>query len=182
MSATYVLGLDDQLATLKVAGGKGASLARMAAAGMPVPGGFHVTTAAYRRFVDDNAIQPGILAALAGVDLASPDSLEAASTAIRGLFNRGAIPADIAAAVVSAYAEVGQGAAMGLSNSFTSLGRIVGPVWAGYTYDINGTYPFWSGLVAMLVGFVVSLVWVRPEQPQSEAAPGACPPVHGHSR
>jgi len=68
---------------------------------------------------------------------------------------------------------------IGLSNSFTSLGRIVGPVWAGYTYDVNMTYPFWSGIVAMLVGFVVSLVWVRPEQSQNEVASGLYP--HGHS-
>ncbi len=119
MPATYVLRLDDPLATLETAGGKGASLARLSAAGLPVPGGFHVTTAAYRRFVDDNAIQPGILAALAGADLANPDSLEAASTAIRGLFNRGAIPADIAAAVVSAYAGL-DGAAVAVRSSATA--------------------------------------------------------------
>lgn len=65
--------------------------------------------------------------------------------------------------LTSQRADMGEGAVMGLSNSFTSLGRIVGPVWAGYTYDINGTYPFWSGVVAMLVGFVVSLVWVAEE-------------------
>ena len=83
--------------------------------------------------------------------------------------------------LTSQRAEMGEGAVMGLSNSFTSLGRIVGPVWAGYTYDMNATYPFWSGVVAMLVGFVVSLVWVRPEQRQ-EAAPSPFPPVRGHSR
>ena len=76
--------------------------------------------------------------------------------------------------LTSQRADMGEGAVMGLSNSFTSLGRIVGPVWAGYTYDINVTYPFWSGVVAMLVGFVVSLVWVRPEQRQ-EAAPSPFP-------
>jgi phosphohistidine swiveling domain-containing protein len=119
MTTTYVLRLDDPFATLETAGGKGASLARMRAAGLPVPGGFHVTTAAYRRFVDDNAIQPGILAALAGTDLANPNALEAASTAIRGLFNQGAIPADIAAAVTSAYAGL-NGAAVAVRSSATA--------------------------------------------------------------
>jgi pyruvate,water dikinase len=119
MSTTYVLRLDDPLATLETAGGKGASLARMRAAGLPVPGGFHVTTSAYRRFVDDNAIQPGILAALAGVDLANLDSLEAASTAIRGLFGRGAIPADVAAAIAGAYAGL-DGAAVAVRSSATA--------------------------------------------------------------
>ena len=33
---------------------------------------------------------------------------------------------------------------------------------AGYAYDVNPVYPFWSGVVAMLAGFLVSLVWVAP--------------------
>jgi DHA1 family multidrug resistance protein-like MFS transporter len=82
--------------------------------------------------------------------------------------------------LTSQRAEMGQGAAMGLSNSFTSLGRIVGPIWAGYSYDVDAAYPFWSGVVAMLVGFVVSLVWVRPEQ-QQEALPSPYPHSRGHS-
>ncbi|MBL8055058.1 MAG: hypothetical protein JNK29_00090, partial [Anaerolineales bacterium] len=47
MTAEYVLALNDKRATLAVVGGKGASLARLADAGLPVPAGFHVTTAAY---------------------------------------------------------------------------------------------------------------------------------------
>lgn len=81
--------------------------------------------------------------------------------------------------LTSQRAEMGQGAAMGLSNSFTSLGRIVGPVMAGYAYDVNATYPFWIGMAAMVAGFVVSLVWVRPEQPQNEAVPGPPAPDSG---
>jgi hypothetical protein len=46
-----VLPLDDAAADLASVGGKGASLAKMAAAGLPVPAGFHITTEAYRRFV-----------------------------------------------------------------------------------------------------------------------------------
>ena len=46
-----ILALDDASATLELVGGKGASLARLVAAGLPVPPGFHVTTTAYRRFV-----------------------------------------------------------------------------------------------------------------------------------
>jgi phosphoenolpyruvate synthase/pyruvate phosphate dikinase len=50
----YVLSLGNRRATLETVGGKGASLARLIRAGMPVPGGFHVTTAAYKRFVTEN--------------------------------------------------------------------------------------------------------------------------------
>jgi len=55
---------------------------------------------------------------------------------------------------------VGQGAVMGLSNSFMSLGRIVGPIWAGLVFDVNFDYPYLSGAVVMFVGFLISLVWV----------------------
>ena len=39
-----ILELDSPDATLNRVGGKGASLARLAAAGLPVPHGFHITT------------------------------------------------------------------------------------------------------------------------------------------
>jgi DHA1 family multidrug resistance protein-like MFS transporter len=57
---------------------------------------------------------------------------------------------------------VGQGATMGLSNSFMNLGRIVGPIWAGFIFDVNVSYPYLSGAAAMLVGFLISLVWITP--------------------
>ena len=53
-SIPLILNLNSPQATLELVGGRGASLARMAAAGVPVPPGFHVTTAAYQRYVDEN--------------------------------------------------------------------------------------------------------------------------------
>ena len=52
MSNAYVLRLDDESADLATVGGKGASLARLAAAGLPVPPGFHITTQAFRAYQD----------------------------------------------------------------------------------------------------------------------------------
>ena len=49
MTQRYVRPLNDPQATLETVGGKGASLARLANAGLSVPGGFHVTTEAYPR-------------------------------------------------------------------------------------------------------------------------------------
>ncbi|WP_344416274.1 PEP/pyruvate-binding domain-containing protein [Pseudonocardia ailaonensis] len=49
---SLVLPLADPGADLATVGGKGASLARAARAGLPVPPGFHVTTAAYRLGAD----------------------------------------------------------------------------------------------------------------------------------
>jgi len=104
-----VLALDDASATLEQVGGKGASLARLAAAGLTVPPGFHITTAAYRRFVTENGLQEKILAAVSGVSAAAnqPASLEEASSQIGRLFANSVMPDDIAEAIRQAYAELG---------------------------------------------------------------------------
>lgn len=84
-------------------GGKGASLARLAAAGLPVPDGFHVTTAAYTQFVAANQLEREITAALSGVSPAQPDTLEAAARRIRAAFETGRMPDTIAAEISAAY-------------------------------------------------------------------------------
>jgi phosphoenolpyruvate synthase/pyruvate phosphate dikinase len=78
----FVVALDDASATLEQVGGKGASLARMAAAGLPVPPGFHITTAAYRRFITENGLQEQILSAVSTVTAVQPATLEEASRKI----------------------------------------------------------------------------------------------------
>jgi pyruvate,water dikinase len=99
-----ILQLADPRATLDNVGGKGASLARLANAGLPVPGGFHVTTHAYRRFVAENNLQSAILEAVQAVSLAQPASLEAASVTIADRFARASMPMEIAGAIARAYA------------------------------------------------------------------------------
>jgi pyruvate,water dikinase len=101
--------LGDAAATLEQAGGKGASLARLAAAGLPVPPGFHITTAAYRHFLAAHRLQELILAAVAGLSADQPAALEAASRRIGELFAQHAMPDDIADAIRQAYAELGAG-------------------------------------------------------------------------
>ena len=58
---------------------------------------------------------------------------------------------------ISKKADQGQGTAMGLNNAFMSLGRIIGPLWAGYTFDINISLPYISAAVILLVTFFISL-------------------------
>lgn len=55
--SNFILNLSDATASLEHVGGKGASLARLVAAGLPVPRGSHLTTAAYRRFVAEHGLQ-----------------------------------------------------------------------------------------------------------------------------
>ncbi len=104
-----VLQLDDVSATLGQVGGKGASLARMANAGLPVPPGFYVTTAAYRRFVEANGLQEAILAAVRTANPDDPATLEQAAARIGALFAGGMMPSDIAEAIRQAYAVLGNG-------------------------------------------------------------------------
>ncbi len=59
--------------------------------------------------------------------------------------------------LISKRATSGQGAAMGLNNAFMSLGRIAGPVWAGFAFDVHISYPYLTGAVVMFLGFLISV-------------------------
>lgn len=104
MTAIHTLPLDTTDVSLEVAGGKGRSLARMARAGMPVPGGFLLATSAYKRFVEDNGLQARIL------DLATPEvsngmvSFELASKNIQELFAEIDLSVDVMAEIRAVYA------------------------------------------------------------------------------
>ena len=52
---------------------------------------------------------------------------------------------------------------MGLSNSFVSLGRIVGPILGGAVLDVHLSLPYLSGAAIMLIAFFASLIWIRSE-------------------
>jgi DHA1 family multidrug resistance protein-like MFS transporter len=66
--------------------------------------------------------------------------------------------------LTSRRATVPQGIAMGLSNSFVSLGRIFGPILGGLVLDINLSLPYLSGAMIMLVGFAFSLFSIKSEK------------------
>ncbi|MBN1259045.1 MAG: phosphoenolpyruvate synthase [Anaerolineae bacterium] len=103
MTEHYTLRLESERATLARVGGKGAALAEMARAGLPVPDGFHVVTGAYQAFVAQNDLTPAILAALEAADPEQPASLATASRTIAALFAGGAIPPEVAGAIANAY-------------------------------------------------------------------------------
>ncbi len=107
MNGRYILPLDTAESFLELLGGKGRSLARLAAAGLAVPGGFHVTASAYRRYIDENKLQARIL------DLAKPEitgrtlSFDSASAGIQALFEEAEPPAVIVSEIREAYAVLG---------------------------------------------------------------------------
>jgi len=60
-------------------------------------------------------------------------------------------------ALISNRTTLEQGITLGVSNSVTSLGRILGPLWAGFIYELNIGFPFLSGSVILVIGFLISL-------------------------
>jgi len=72
--------------------------------------------------------------------------------------------------LTSKHAGIQQGTAMGLNNSFTSLGRVIGPIWAGFAFDLNYNLPYLSGAVIIFLGFLGSLVWVKQDWKSPTAA------------
>jgi len=120
MTSSLLLALDSPEATLERVGGKGASLARMVAAGLPVPPGFHITTEAYRRFVDDNQLGDAILSAAAQAQSGDPASLERASEQIQSLIVHGKLPGDIAESIRQWYDELGADVSAAVRSSATA--------------------------------------------------------------
>ena len=54
-----------------------------------------------------------------------------------------------------------------MNNSFQSLGRCVGPLWAGAAYDMTTTLSFWTGALIQMVALVVSFGMLKTTQPGS---------------
>jgi phosphohistidine swiveling domain-containing protein len=104
----FIVPLSDASVGLPQVGGKGASLARLAAAGLPVPDGYHVATSAYTQFVAANHLEAKITVALGTTDAAQPAALAAAARRIRAAFEAGQMPEAIAAEIAAAYTALGE--------------------------------------------------------------------------
>jgi rifampicin phosphotransferase len=103
----WVLSFDDPASEeIAIAGGKGANLARMTAAGLPVPRGFCVTTEAYAEFANDADLREHLAAAVAAAD-GDADALEAATARLRAQIIAAPVPATVSEAIAAAYGELG---------------------------------------------------------------------------
>jgi DHA1 family multidrug resistance protein-like MFS transporter len=111
-----------------------------------------------RRFGEERVLKGGLVISMLGfLGLAlSPFKWLTITLAI--VFNLGNVLLQPSVtALISRRAKGGQGAAMGMSNAFQSLGRGVGPLWAGVAYDIYPTLSFWSGALVQGIAFAFSL-------------------------
>lgn len=119
-TSPFLLSLDSTAATLETVGGKGASLARLARAGLPVPPGFHITTAAYRRFTGANQLDEQIVAIAEQARADDPASLERAAEQIQSLIINCEIPDDISAPIRAWYTELGDDPPVAVRSSATA--------------------------------------------------------------
>jgi DHA1 family multidrug resistance protein-like MFS transporter len=111
-----------------------------------------------RRWGEERVVQASMLAGAIGylVLLAAFDFVTILAATAAFILSKTVLrPALLA--LVSRRADLGQGTAMGLGNTFLSLGRIIGPLWAGLIFDVGITLPYLSGAAIMAAGFVVSL-------------------------
>ena len=92
-----------------LAGGKGVGLGGLVRAGLPVPPGFVLNTAAYADFVAANHLEAGIRELASLSPQSAPQDYEDASKRIRALFAGGTMPAVIAAELGAAYGLLGNG-------------------------------------------------------------------------
>src|SRR3712207_920398 len=92
---------------VELGGGKGANLGELITAGLPVPPGFCVTTAAYRRAVAEAGLAGAIEKALRDVRTDDPASAEVASALITIRLEDLPLPDDLTREILAAYRALG---------------------------------------------------------------------------
>lgn len=110
-----------------------------------------------KRFGDVRVLQGGLLVSSVGFVGSAVFNDLWVFVFFAAIFNFGnALLRPSVSSLISQRATMGQGAAMGLNNSTQSLGRAIGPLWAGSSYDFNIEYPFYTGALIQAIAFVVS--------------------------
>lgn len=106
MTNAFIQHFDDATEPkLETLGGKGASLVTMTAAGMPVPPGFVITTAAFDQFLDATLVEQ-VDELLAGLDTDDVAAVDQISAKIRDLILQCPVPEAIREATRIAYEQL----------------------------------------------------------------------------
>jgi pyruvate,water dikinase len=131
------------------AGGKGANLGELTAAGLPVPPGFVVTAQAYLRALEDAGIRNTLLEISARLDVGDAQALERDSARLQQLVCETPVPAGIAGAVLEAYRALGNDVRVAVRSSAT-MEDTAGTSFAG----MNETFTNVSGEADLLRAIV----------------------------
>jgi hypothetical protein len=104
-AGTYVVSFDDAAATDRaLVGGKGANLARLVDAGLPIPDGFCVTTLAYDALIDDSSIRE-LIRGLSDLDPTETAAIADAGTTLRNRLRELDVPTEIRESIEQALSE-----------------------------------------------------------------------------
>ncbi len=57
-----------------------------------------------------------------------------------------------------------QGSALGLGQSASALGRVIGPAMAGILFEVGPRWPFWTGAALTMIGMLVALGLRQPAE------------------
>jgi pyruvate,water dikinase len=102
------VGIDD----IALVGGKCASLGEMlqnlAGTGVRIPGGFVVTTAAYRQFLEQSQLETFIRSELDRIDFDNVESLRRAGSRIRQSISNARFPQELSHQIIAAYETLSQ--------------------------------------------------------------------------
>jgi pyruvate,water dikinase len=102
-----------------LAGGKGASLARMSAAGLPVPPGFVVCASAFQAFLDAHG-GTTLVQDLERLDVHDGSALDEVASRLQALITGSPLPTDLRGAIAQAYDDLGREPAVAVRSSAVS--------------------------------------------------------------
>src|SRR5262245_46172349 len=88
-------------------GGKGANLGEMTQANFPVPGGFCVTTEAFRAFMEGAGNTSELFTKLSSLNPEDTEAVRRAGEEVRAFLRAAPIPQEVASAVEQAWREAG---------------------------------------------------------------------------
>jgi pyruvate,water dikinase len=132
-----------------LAGGKGANLGELTAAGLPVPEGFVVSAPAFLQAMGDASVRDQLRERAGDVDADAPAALAAACELMQRLVHGAGVPDGLRDQVVSAYLRMGHDVPVAVRSSATAEDS-AGTSFAG----MNETYTNVVGVDALLARLV----------------------------
>jgi pyruvate,water dikinase len=103
-----------------VAGGKGANLGELTAAGLPVPPGFVITADAYAEALDAGGVRADLRDEAAHADIDDPAALQSSVERMQMLVHKAGVPETLRAQILDAYHALGADATVAVRSSATA--------------------------------------------------------------
>ena len=121
MSNSYIRTLDSlNHKDGDIVGGKSANLGELLNAGLPVPGGFAITTAVYKELVIETESKNQIHDLLNNLDMNDFDSINSCSAQIRELIEKIPLPESLISEIQSSYRSLGDDVEVAVRSSATA--------------------------------------------------------------